>query len=144
MSNFANRITSSLRRRSSLFAGFYNYTVYVQTGDQPRAGTDAHVYIILHGQDGGKSPETKLAVLFRDDFDRGHLDKFKIKYQPVSSTNITRMKIWIAKAYIFRFYCLKLFMGWSEVYRERQTFPVFNDILTHNTNVKSSVNKLYL
>jgi len=124
MSNFANRITSSLRRRSSLFAGFYNYTVYVQTGDQPRAGTDAHVYIILHGQDGGKSPETKLAVLFRDDFDRGHLDKFKIKYQPVSSTYITRTSILIAKAYCVSSF---IFIGSSEVFVERLTFREFND-----------------
>lgn len=77
-----------MRRRSSAFAGTYHYTVYVQTGDRPKAGTDANVYIVLHGEGNQQSKEMKLDVLFHDDFERGQLDKFKLKHQPVSTLEI--------------------------------------------------------
>jgi hypothetical protein len=77
------RLSTRLRRRSSAFAGTYNYVIFVQTGDRPKAGTDANVYIVLYGEGDKKSPETKLDVLFHDDFERGQLDKFKLKFQPV-------------------------------------------------------------
>lgn len=79
-----SRFNLSMRRRSSAFAGTYHYTVFVKTGDRPNAGTDANVYIVLHGENGVKSKEMKLDVLFHDDFERGNLDKFKLKHQSVS------------------------------------------------------------
>ena len=79
-----SKFAANIRRRSSMFAGFYNYTVFVQTGDQINAGTDANVYVILHGERGQASNEIKLTTLFRDNFERGRMDRFKVKYQPVS------------------------------------------------------------
>ncbi|XP_052761946.1 allene oxide synthase-lipoxygenase protein-like [Mya arenaria] len=123
MSKFTNRISNSLRRRSSLFAGFYNYNVYVQTGDHPRAGTDAHVYIVMHGQDGGKSPETKLAVLFRDNFDRGNLDKFKIKFQPFSV--LDHIELWRDTAGFRRDWFVETIMIVNKETRIKTVFPIF-------------------
>lgn len=78
-----SKFAASIRRRSSLFAGLFNYTIYVTTGDQMNAGTDANVYVILYGERGQVSQEIRLSVLLRDNFERGRTDKFKVKYQPV-------------------------------------------------------------
>ena len=56
-----------------------DYVLNVKTGDQLHAGTDANIYIILHSESGEKSEPIKLDYLFRDDFERGQLDQFKLK-----------------------------------------------------------------
>lgn len=61
----------------------YTYKISVKTGDRPKAGTDANVYIVLHGN-GQRSPETKLDAFFRNDFERGQLDVFRVCNIPVS------------------------------------------------------------
>lgn len=70
---------------TSKAGSLYDYTIRVQTGDRPRAGTDANVYVILHGVDGQSSQKTKLDCFFHDDFERGQLDTFKVKGQKVTS-----------------------------------------------------------
>ena len=61
-----------------------NFNVYVKTGDQLHAGTDAEVKIILHSESGNHTDPIKLDYLFRDDFERGQLDKFEL-------TNLTNV-----------------------------------------------------
>ena len=51
----------------------------MRTGDRPEAGTNANVYIKLHGEDGNTSDTTKLDVWWRDNFKRGREDHFHIK-----------------------------------------------------------------
>lgn len=51
------------------------YTITVKTGDQKGAGTDANVYIILHGK-GIKTEERKLDNFFKNDFERDKVDTF--------------------------------------------------------------------
>ena len=60
----------------------FTFKISIKTGDRPKAGTDANVYIVLHGN-GQASPETKLDVFFRNDFERGQLDSFQINKLPV-------------------------------------------------------------
>ena len=72
---------AKVSKRSSSSENF-DYTIYVQTGDRPKAGTNACVYCILKG-DGEKSQKTKLDVGFHDDFERGQLDKFLLEKQSV-------------------------------------------------------------
>ena len=56
----------------------FTFNVYIKTGDRPKAGTDANVFITLHGE-GKQTDETKLDLMFHDDFERGRTDKYKIK-----------------------------------------------------------------
>lgn len=60
----------------------YTYKISVKTGDRPKAGTDANVYIVLYGE-GLESKETKLDACFHNDFERGQQDSFHIKHLPV-------------------------------------------------------------
>ena len=70
-------------KKSFSLNGSYDYTLYVQTGDRPKVGTDANVYCILKGA-GLKSKQKKLDVWFHDDFERGQMDKYLFKKQSVS------------------------------------------------------------
>ena len=56
-----------------------SYIVTVKTGDQLLAGTDANVRIVLHAESGEKSSAISLNHPFRDDFERGQSDIFKLK-----------------------------------------------------------------
>ncbi|XP_060580149.1 polyunsaturated fatty acid 5-lipoxygenase-like isoform X2 [Ruditapes philippinarum] len=69
----------------------YTYKVSIKTGDRPKAGTDANVYIVLHSN-GQASRETKLDVFFRNDFERGQLDSFNISKLPFAS--IDHIELW--------------------------------------------------
>ncbi|XP_070565852.1 allene oxide synthase-lipoxygenase protein-like [Ptychodera flava] len=52
--------------------------ITVKTGDIKGAGTDANVYIILHGDQGQKSDEKRLDMIFRNDFERGSSDTYRV------------------------------------------------------------------
>ncbi len=54
-----------------------NYTVLVTTANREDAGTDANVYLTIHGCD-GDAGEFALNNMNRDDFERGHTDDFAI------------------------------------------------------------------
>ncbi|KAL4218062.1 Arachidonate 5-lipoxygenase [Mactra antiquata] len=112
-----------MRRRSSAFAGSFHYTVYVKTGDRPNAGTDANVYIILHGENGIKSKEMKLDVLFHDDFERGNLDKFKLKHQ--SFSNIDCIEIWRDTHGFNSDWHVDTIMVVNQETRTQTVFPIF-------------------
>ena len=59
------------------------YKIVVRTGDRPKAGTNANVYIKLHGDNGQSSRATILDCFWRDDFERGQEDSFNIRNIPV-------------------------------------------------------------
>lgn len=117
------RLSQSLRRRSSAFAGTFNYTVYVQTGDRPKAGTDANVYIVLHGEGDQQSKETKLDVLFHDDFERGQLDKFKLKYQPFST--LEYIELWRDTSGFKHEWHIDTIMVVNKETKIKTVFPIF-------------------
>ncbi|XP_076352211.1 allene oxide synthase-lipoxygenase protein-like isoform X1 [Tachypleus tridentatus] len=47
------------------------HIVYVRTGDRKGAGTDANVFMILHDEEGTKTPAMKLNSFLRNDHERG-------------------------------------------------------------------------
>lgn len=49
------------------------------------AGTDANVFIKIMGAGGDETSRAKLDNTFRDDFERGRVDKFKIKLEDVGT-----------------------------------------------------------
>lgn len=58
------------------------YEISVKTGDRLGAGTDANVFVILHG-DGASSDEIQLDASFCNDFERGQTDVYYINNQKV-------------------------------------------------------------
>ncbi|KAL3879853.1 hypothetical protein ACJMK2_032132 [Sinanodonta woodiana] len=110
--------------------GNVDYTVYVKTGDVIHAGTDANVKIILHGADGNKSTEILLDNVFKDDFERGNIDVFKLKN--LSHLNdIQRIEFWRDTSG----FGSNWFVDYIEIEnmktRERFMFPVFRWIKPH-------------
>ncbi|XP_045180456.2 polyunsaturated fatty acid 5-lipoxygenase-like [Mercenaria mercenaria] len=80
----------TLNQSSSNSQPMYTYKISVKTGDRPKAGTDANVYVVLHSN-GQKSPETKLDVLFRNDFERGQVDTFQISKVPFATIDCVEL-----------------------------------------------------
>ena len=71
----------------------HNCTIYVQTGDQKGASTDANVYIILYDKKNTASPKYKLDNFFRDDFKCGAIDKFPVLL-PSDFGQVETIEIW--------------------------------------------------
>jgi hypothetical protein len=86
----------SLNSKDESSSNTYTYKVSIKTGDRPKAGTDANVYIVLHSN-GQASRETKLDVFFRNDFERGQLDSFNISKLPVRTVLKHRVNIKFTK-----------------------------------------------
>ncbi|KAL3879854.1 hypothetical protein ACJMK2_032133 [Sinanodonta woodiana] len=55
------------------------YEIFVRTGDKLFSGTDANVFIVLHGENGKKSGITKLDCFFHNDLERGQLDQYAVE-----------------------------------------------------------------
>lgn len=75
------------------FTGLHpiSYEVSVVTGDEPRAGTDANVYITIFGSNGdtGKRPLTKR---FRNLFERRQTDTFKLEALDLGKLTAVRIE----------------------------------------------------
>ncbi|XP_064634877.1 allene oxide synthase-lipoxygenase protein-like [Lineus longissimus] len=69
------------------------YIIRIKTGDKKNAGTDAHVSIRLYDDEGESSPLMKLDVPMRDDFERGHVDEFRIRNHELSLGPIARIEL---------------------------------------------------
>lgn len=70
-----------------------DYEVLVKTGDVKGAGTDANVYISLVDAKGRKSRDILLDCKWRDDFEKGNTDVFKIRNVPKLG-EIDRIEVW--------------------------------------------------
>ncbi|XP_052089710.1 allene oxide synthase-lipoxygenase protein-like isoform X2 [Mytilus californianus] len=68
-----------------------SYNITVKTGDQKGSGTDVNVYIILHGK-GFQTNECKLDNFFKNDFERGEIDKFSIDSE-VNISEVQRIEL---------------------------------------------------
>ena len=55
-----------------------DYEIQVKTGDVKGAGTDSNVYIILISESGIQSRAIHLDCKWRDDFEKGNVDSFKV------------------------------------------------------------------
>ena len=100
MAGFLSGISTTFEEALHLFSKerTTDYNIYVQTGDRRNAGTDANVRIKLHDADGNSSEPITLDNYFRNDFERGQLDKFRIPQDKVKSlvrfSKITRIELW--------------------------------------------------
>ncbi|CAC5374180.1 ALOX5 [Mytilus coruscus] len=68
-----------------------SYNITVKTGDQKGSGTDVNVYIILHGK-GVQTNECKLDNFFKNDFERGEIDKFSIDSE-INISEVQRVEL---------------------------------------------------
>ncbi|XP_076117180.1 allene oxide synthase-lipoxygenase protein-like [Mytilus galloprovincialis] len=68
-----------------------SYNITVKTGDQKGSGTDVNVYIILHGK-GVQTNECKLDNFFKNDFERGEIDRFSID-SDVNMSEVQRIEL---------------------------------------------------
>ncbi|XP_078490221.1 polyunsaturated fatty acid 5-lipoxygenase-like [Ciona intestinalis] len=68
------------------------YHVTVTTGAMKYAGTDSNVYIAMTGASGEKTSLAKLDNSFHDDFERGSVDKFKVKLEDIGKPVILTIK----------------------------------------------------
>ena len=60
-------------------AGFRkDFVVTIKTGDVKGAGTDANIHCAFIDEEGTRSREILLDVMFRDDFEKGNVDIFNI------------------------------------------------------------------
>lgn len=116
----------SCKARASSEDGFgnVNYIVSVKTGDQLQAGTDADVFIVLHTESGGKTDPVNLDYYFRDDFERGQLDTFKLK-NVTQLNDINKIEIWRNDTGIGSDWFLDYIEIEAVNNRKRFMFPVF-------------------
>ena len=70
-----------------------DYELFVKTGDVKGAGTDSNVYIALIDEEGHKSRDIFLDCKWRDDFEKGNTDVFKISNVP-GLGQICRLELW--------------------------------------------------
>jgi arachidonate 5-lipoxygenase len=108
-----------------------HYVANVKTGDQLHAGTDANIYIVLYSESGHKSKPINLDYFFRNDFERGQLDQFKLKN--VSNLgDIHKIEIWRDDSGIgFSDWFLDYIEIEAEENQKQFMFPVFRWIKPH-------------
>lgn len=74
------------------------FVIYVRTGDRRNAGTDANVRIILHDANNHSSEKITLDNFFRNDFERGKMDQFRVPSKQLHSVErlgkIARIEFW--------------------------------------------------
>ncbi|CAG2190836.1 unnamed protein product [Mytilus edulis] len=69
-----------------------SYKISVKTGDKKGAGTDANVYVILHGK-GTKTSEQNLDTFFKNDFERGSIDTYSVD-SDINIPEVQRIELW--------------------------------------------------
>ncbi|XP_063413650.1 allene oxide synthase-lipoxygenase protein-like isoform X2 [Mytilus trossulus] len=69
-----------------------SYKITVKTGDKKGAGTDANVYIILHGK-GIQTIKYTLDTFFKNDFERGNIDNYSVDFD-VNIPEVQRIELW--------------------------------------------------
>lgn len=70
-----------------------DFDVIVKTGDVKGAGTDANVYCALIDDEGKRSRDIKLDCTWRNDFEKGSIDHFKVINES-TLTNIVKVELW--------------------------------------------------
>ena len=56
------------------------------------AGTDSNVFVRLTGESGEESSLVRLDNMFRDDFERGTVDRFRVKLEDVGKPAILTIR----------------------------------------------------
>lgn len=72
-----------------------DFRITVVTGDKPYSGMDANLRMILHDDIGRQSHEFKLDNWFRNDFERGASDEFRINLpSDMKFGNVAKVEFW--------------------------------------------------
>ncbi|CAC5359763.1 ALOX5 [Mytilus coruscus] len=69
-----------------------SYKITVKTGDKKGAGTDANVYIILHGK-GIQTNKYALDTFFKNDFERDNIDNYSVDSEN-NIPEVQRIELW--------------------------------------------------
>ncbi|XP_063413651.1 allene oxide synthase-lipoxygenase protein-like [Mytilus trossulus] len=69
-----------------------SYKITVKTGDKKGAGTDANVYIVIHGK-GIQTNKFTLDTFFKNDFERGNIDNYSVNAD-VNIPEVQRIELW--------------------------------------------------
>lgn len=116
------------------------FVVYVKTGDQRGAGTDANVTISLHDSDGAKSEAADLDNFLRNDFERGQTDKFSLSKSKTNAIGpvIAKVEFWRDSSGIGSDWYLELITVENMTTGKTFEFPVlrwiesdFHYVITH-------------
>ncbi|VDI25718.1 Hypothetical predicted protein [Mytilus galloprovincialis] len=86
-----------------------SYKISVKTGDKKGAGTDANVYIILHGK-GPQTSKYNLDTFFKNDFERGSIDDYTVD-SDVNIPEVQRIELWRDNCGLFS----NWYLDWIEV-----------------------------
>lgn len=70
-----------------------DFEIIIKTGDVKGAGTDSNVYCVLIDENEGKSRDLLLDVRWRNDFEKGSVDLFKIRNVP-NLGKIRSIQLW--------------------------------------------------
>lgn len=70
-----------------------DFEILVKTGDVKGAGTDSNVFIALIDEEGHRSRDIYLDCKWRDDFEKGNTDVFRISSVP-GLGDICRIELW--------------------------------------------------
>ncbi|VDI58658.1 Hypothetical predicted protein [Mytilus galloprovincialis] len=81
----------------------------VKTGDKKGAGTDANVYIILHGK-GPQTSKYNLDTFFKNDFEQGSIDDYTVD-SDVNIPEVQRIELWRDNYGLFS----NWYLDWIEV-----------------------------
>ncbi|XP_052794662.1 lipoxygenase homology domain-containing protein 1-like [Mya arenaria] len=80
------------RRPSTAVSLDERYRITAKTGDRPRAGTDANVYLVLHSGEDLETPPTKLYTRFHNEFNCGQTDVYTVKN--IKFEEVLVLEIW--------------------------------------------------
>lgn len=69
----------------------FNISTPFQTGSMKFAGTDANISIRITGAGGDRTSRAKLDNAFRDDFERGCTDKFRVKLEDIGEPTLVAL-----------------------------------------------------
>ncbi|XP_052225507.1 allene oxide synthase-lipoxygenase protein-like isoform X5 [Dreissena polymorpha] len=101
-----------------------DYVVFVRTGDRKRAGTDANIRVILHGNTGLKTEKIHLHHVLKNDFECGQVDEFEIDNQRDVGT-VEKIELWRDNFGLgSRWYCDYVIVK-KKGQRSEFSFPIF-------------------
>ncbi|XP_077978009.1 allene oxide synthase-lipoxygenase protein-like [Glandiceps talaboti] len=100
-----------------------DYIVHVRTGDYKGAGTNANVYIVLHNDKHDRSRELQLDHTFKDDFERGKLNRFPI-YNLANFGSVVKIELWQDGSGIKSDWYVDLIEILNPNSKQKSTFPV--------------------
>lgn len=103
--------------------------IHVYTGDRPFAGTDANVKLIIFDEHGNSSNTLELDRKFKDDFERGQVDTFRIPAKILGhldkTANLSHIELWRDESGVASDWCVDKIVIENRATNNCFTFPTF-------------------